>query len=317
MAKVIVEMCQNHLGKWELLKEMIWKAAEAGADYAKVQSMLASELTFRERFEDGVTEEGEIKVIKRPYQPEYDRLKPMDLTDEMYQKFVDECENAGIEPQTTIFTRNRIPFISTLGMNTVKIASYDCASYPLINELKDRYGHFYISTGATYDEEIEKTAELLKGYDFSFLHCVLIYPTPLNALNLKRMNYLRQFTPKVGFSDHSLPGKDGINAMVMALALGANVLEKHFTVLKPEEIKDGPISINPEQLKEIVGFAKQKPEEVMEYVTKNIPNWKQSLGEEKRDLTHEELLNRDYYRGRFASKVDGEVIYNWEDKRVF
>lgn len=317
MAKVIAEFCQNHLGKWDVLKEMIWKAAEAEADFAKVQSMLAEELTFRERFENGVTKDGKIEAIKRSYQPEYNRLKPMDLTDELFERFVDECKSAGIKPQTTIFTRQRIPFISRLGMKSVKIASYDCGSYPLIKELKERFEHLYISTGATFDEEIEATARILRGHNFTFLHCVTIYPTPINVLNLKRMIYLRNFTPNVGFSDHSLTARDSLNASIMALGLGADVIERHYTVLKPGETRDGPVSINPDQLKLLVEFAKQTPEEIMVYIKKNIPQWQISLGKERRALTDEELLNRDYYRGRFASRVDGEIINNWEDKKVF
>lgn len=316
MAKVIAEFCQNHKGNWNILKEMIWKAAEAEADFAKVQSMLAEELTFRGRFEEGIVKNGKQEAIRRPYQPEYERLKSMDLTDELFEKFVDECKSAGIEPQTTIFTRQRIPFISSLGMKTVKVASYDCGSHPLIKELKERFDHLYISTGATFNKEIEKTAEILKEHDFTFLHCVTIYPTPISVLNLNRMNYLRNFTPYVGFSDHSLTQRDGLNASIIALALGADVVERHFTILKPEEVKDGPVSINPEQLKELVAFSNQKPDDVMEYVKKSIPNWELSLGKEKRDLSHEELLNRDYYRGRFASKINDEIINNWEDKKV-
>lgn len=317
MAKVIAEFCQNHKGDWKILKDMIWKAAEVGADYAKVQSMLAEELTFRERFEEGKIINNMVEMIKRPYKPEYVRLKPMDLTKELFQKFVDECKSAGIEPLTTIFTRQRIPFISSLSMKAVKVASYDCGSFPLIRELKDKFKYLYISTGSTFDEEIEKTANILKNSNFTFLHCVTIYPTPLSVLNLKRMDYLRKFTQNVGFSDHSLIKRDGINASIIALALGADVVEKHFTILKPEITKDGPVSINPNQLKELVEFAKQTPDEIMEYVKKHIANWEISLGEKIRELSHEELLNRDYYRGRFANKVNGEIIFNWEEKKVF
>lgn len=317
MAKIIAEFCQNHLGKWDVLKDMIWKAAEAGADYAKVQSMLAEELTFRNRFEEGKSSTNQVEVIRRPYKAEFDRLKPLDLTDDIFLKFVDECKSAGIEPQTTVFTRQRIPFISTLGMDTVKVASYDCGSFPLIKELKEQFNYLFISTGSSFDEEIEKTAKILENHSFTFLHCVTIYPTPLDVLNLKRMDFLRKMTASVGFSDHSLTKRDGINASLIALALGADVVERHFTVLKPELTRDGPVSINPAQLKELSEFSKQKPAEIMEYVEKNLLNWEKSLGGEKRELTHEELLNRDYYRGRFTSKVNGEIIYNWEKKKVF
>jgi N,N'-diacetyllegionaminate synthase len=316
MAKVIVELCQNFNGDWEILKKMIRAAKEAGADYAKVQSMLAEELTKRDRFEEGKIENGKTKVIKRPYKSEYERLKPLGLSDEMYVKFVEECKKVGIEPLTTIFTRERVPFIAGLGMKSVKVASYDCCAIPLIKDLKKHFNNLIISTGATYDKEIERTAKELEDHKFSFLHCVTIYPTPIDALNLKRMDYLRKFTKEVGFSDHSLVSRDGINASIIALALGADIIERHFSILPESETKDGPVSINPEQLAELVKFAKMPKEQVMEYVKKNIPGWETALGEEKRELTPEELLNRDYYMGRFASKVNSEVIYNWEDKEI-
>ena len=76
---IIAECCQNHNGDLKILKDMIWAAASAGADYVKIQSMLASDLAYREVFEEGLIEEGETKAIKRPYRTEYDRLKPLDL----------------------------------------------------------------------------------------------------------------------------------------------------------------------------------------------------------------------------------------------
>lgn len=308
MAKIIAELCQNHKGDWNVLKDMIWSAAEAGADYAKTQSMLASELTSRPEIE---------KAINRPYQAEYDRIKPFDLTDEKYIQFIEECRKAGIEPLTTIFTRQRIPFVASLGMKAVKVASYDCASFPMIRELKDRFRHLYISTGATLDSEIERTVQELQGSEFSLLHCTTIYPTPMDELHLARMEYLKQFTPSVGFSDHSLVERDGLQASLLALALGAEVIERHFTILPKSETKDGPISINPQELKDLVSFARQTSAQVMEYIKYTIGDYSKMLGQKTRQLSEKELLNRSYYRGRFASKLGDEIVYNWEEKKVF
>lgn len=308
MAKIIAELCQNHKGDWNILKDMIWSAAESGADYAKVQSMLAEELTNRPEIE---------KLVNRPFQAEYDRIKPFDLTDEKYIQFVEECKKAGIKPLTTVFTRQRIPFIASLGMEAVKVASYDCASFRMIRELKDKFKHLYISTGATLDSEIEQTAQELQGSSFSLLHCTTIYPTPMNELHLARMEYLKRFTPSVGFSDHSLVERDGLQASLIAIALGANVIERHFTILGPNETKDGPVSINPKQLEELVSFAKQEPEKIMEHIRNTMGDYSMVFGNKTRELSEKELLNRSYYRGRFASKVDGKIIYNWEEKKVF
>ena len=314
---IIAEFCQNHKGDRNVLSDMVWAAAEAGASYAKIQSMLADDLTYRERFESGAWEGEQQVTIKRPYQAEYDRLKPMDMSDEDHVWFVEECRQAGIKPLTTIFSRSRIPFIASLGWEAVKVASYDCASIPMLRELKDHFKHLFISTGATYDEEIREAAELLKDTSFSFLHAVTIYPTPLNEFHLVRMEYLRQFTDSVGLSDHSLVARDGIKASLVALSLGAKVIERHFSVLPADQTKDGPVSIDHRQLKQLVDFSLLPPQIQSEFVRLEIPEYEQTLGVSTRDLSPTEVLNRDYYRGRFASRVGQEIVYNWEDKPVF
>lgn len=317
MKIIIAELCQNHKGDPNLLKEMVWSAAEAGATYAKVQSMLADDLTFRERFEEGKWEGERQMAIKRPYQPEYERLKPMDLSDEAHGLFAEECQRAGIKPLTTVFSRSRIPFLARLGWEAIKIASYDCASFPMLRELKAHFKHLFISTGATYDEEIEATTQFLTDSSFSFLHAVTIYPTPLNELHLARMNYLRSFSPSIGFSDHTLVSRDGIKAATVALSLGADVIERHFTILPVDATKDGAISIRPEQLRLLVQFSKMDQAELWDYIQHEIPEYSQMIGLEHRPLSTIEELNRDYYRGRFASRVGNEIIYNWEDTKVF
>lgn len=316
MATIIAELCQNHNGDEAILNEMVAAAAEAGADYAKIQSMLADNLTYRERFETGRWEDDRQTAIKRPYQAEYDRLKPMDLDDDTHHRYIEKCRAAGIKPLTTAFSRSRIPFLATLGLDAVKVASYDCASEPFLRELKPHFPHLYVSTGATFDSEIERAAEILVDHSFSFLHCVTIYPTPLDEMHLARLNYLRRFTPSVGLSDHSDVDRDGIKASAVALLLGADVIERHFTVLPRDETRDGPVSINPDQLAELVTLAKMDRNQLKDYVKREVGDFGMMIGSGHRDLTQAELMNRDYYRGRFASKVDGEVIYNWDERPV-
>ena len=313
MTTIIAELCQNHNGDKELLRDMIHAAAEAGADYVKVQSMLASEITYRKRFEEGVVDDDGVRQsIFRPYQDEVDRLSPMDLSDDDFRWFVNECKSVGVEPMTTVFTRQRLPFLASLGMNAVKVASYDCGAHTLIRDLRDNFDHLVVSTGASYNHEIEKTAEILKGTSYDLLHCVTIYPTPMEELHLNRMNYLRQFNSSVGFSDHSLVARDGIDASILALGQGAEVIERHFTIQDSKASRDGPVSINPKELKRLVEFGKMSPEAIMDYIHKNIPDWEVGLGQEQRDMSPEELLNRDYYRGRFASMLKSKPVYNWE-----
>ena len=312
MTKIIAELCQNHNGDVNILKDMIWRAADSGASHVKIQTIFSEDLTLRERFEEGVTLNGVVKSIKRPYLPEFERLSKLDLGFDTHALFIDECSSAGVIPLTTVFNRSRLESIVELGFKEIKIASYDCASFPLINDLKNKFNHIYVSTGATHDSEIETTANILSDQNFSFLHCVTIYPTPVDKLNLNRIDYLRQFTNSVGFSDHTRPSQHGIDPDIVALWKGADVIERHFTILDSSQTKDGPVSINPEQLKNIVDYSKYNHDELSKLV-ENISDYDKMLGSKTHSLSEEELLNRDYYRGRFASKINGKTIYNWEE----
>lgn len=311
---IIAECCQNHNGSKETLKKMIHSAAESGAQFCKIQAIRSSELTFRQRFEEGIKDaQGNTVAIRRPYRAEKDRLSRLDLDPDTEAWFVVECLRAGIAPMITVFTRDNVEEVADMGFEAVKVASYDCASYPMLEDLKQKWSRIFVSTGATTDHEIQKAAVVLRDVNYSFLHCVTIYPTPLAELNLLRLNYLRSFTPMVGFSDHTKPAETGLKASKMAMALGATCVERHFTVLPPEETKDGPVSVNPAQLRELVEFGKLSRVERMQIVKAEIPDWENSLGQSRRDLSTEELLNRDYYRGRFASMRNGNPVYNWED----
>ena len=334
---IIAECCQNHNGDLGILKDMIWAAAEAGADYVKIQSMLADELTQRERFElpTESSPPSHVKTINRPYQAEYNRLEPMDLDDDAHRWFIDECNKAGVKPLTTIFSHSRVAFLGSLDWDAVKVASYDCASYPLLRSLKSKFDHLFISTGAMHDHEIETAAWVLEGHSFTFLYCVTIYPTPLDAIQLQRLHYLRfvaypnRVDEPVGFSDHTLVARDGLQASTAALAFGVDVIERHFTILPEDETRDGPISINPDQLKELVDLARLSSSDsraFMRHCKKHVPSLcplftgYRDLNNRERvtdraigKLSREELLNRDYYHGRFASRnANDDPVQNWE-----
>ena len=315
MAQVIAELCQNFNGDKALLKDMIWAAAESGADYVKVQGVFTQELTHRPRFDRGLTEGGETRVIKRPYEAEVERLRPLELRLGDYEVVARECLDAGAIPLVTLFSRAQVPLFIDLGFKEAKIASYDCASFPLLNEAAATYDRLFVSTGATWDWEIKEAVEILEGHEFSLLHCVSIYPTPLEELHLSRIDYLRRYASSVGFSDHSLRA-DGSKAAALALLLGAEVLERHFSLLDASSTKDGPVSIDPETLRQTCNLAHGDPQQVKAFVEEQIADYSVAIGCETRCLSPEELLNRDYYRGRFASRKGAEHIYNWEDRPI-
>lgn len=319
MALLIAELCQNHNGDEKIVEEMVHAAAEAGADYAKIQSIDSSELTYRERFENGLIEGGKVKFIKRPYQSEYDRLKKLDLTEEFQINFHKLCEKYQIKPMTTLFTRSKINLVNKMNIDCLKISSFDCASHKLIDELKNvKVNKFIISTGATFDSEILKTVEIMKrnNLDFSLLHCISIYPTTPEVANLNRIKFLSKLSKQVGISDHSNPDLYKYKIIAASILLGASIVEKHFTILDKDKTKDGVVSANPIQLKEISNLCKMNLENLDSYVSENVKEFEIMKGKETRELTEIELLNRDYYQGRFASKKNNDFIFNWEDTKV-
>jgi hypothetical protein len=141
---------------------------------------------------------------------------------------------------------------------------------PLLRDARANFDRVIVSTGATYDSEIEAAAKVLEGADYSFLHCVTIYPTPLSEFHLARMNYLRSFTSSVGWSDHSLYRRDGIMGTIAAMYYGAQVIERHFTILDRDATRDGPVSIDASDAKKILDLSGEEVDINRNYMTYDI-----------------------------------------------
>ena len=313
--KIIAELCQNHKGQYSILKKMIEQAALNGATHVKIQHIYSKNLSKRTIFENGFMKNGKILSIKRPYSQEYKRLKKLELNNNQIKNFINICKSNSVIPLTTCFTRQDVYQIQKLGFKEIKVASYDCGSYQMLRELKNNFNHIYLSTGATYNAEIKEASRILKN-NFTLLHCITQYPNQVNNLNLSRMKYLKKYTNQVGYSDHTNPEIDKLLASFSSIYFGAKVLERHFTILKKSDTKDGIVSVNSSQLKKIKNFS-EKNKLAQLKILKNLNfNKKKLLGKPNPLLTIEELKNREYYRGRFVSKIkDGRGkldIYNWE-----
>ena len=316
--KFISELCQNHNGNFETIKKMAYECAKNGSQVIKLQNIFVKDLSFRTRFENGFNIGSKILVIKRPYKDEYKRLKKLEVSHKDLEKFVRYCENIKVKPAITCFNRGSVNDLYNLGFKHIKIASYDCSSYQLIRDIIKKFKSLTISTGATFDNEIQKTIKILKlkKVNYNLLHCVTIYPTPLKDLNLSRINYLKNLSKKeAGFSDHTLgQGKNKNLACKLAILNGAKVLERHITIKNPFATRDGKVSITPEDIKEILSFSKLKYSDQQQYISDKYKiNHKAYQGKIKRDLTHQELLNRDYYKGRFTTFLNKRSIENWDE----
>jgi len=321
VTQLIAEFCQNHNGDMDLLARMVEAAARSGATHGKMQTILAETVTYRPQFEEGLTVDGVVKSIKRPYAAEYERLKSLELTEKDTLRFIKVCDDNGIVPMTTCFARAHAKPLAEAGFKSIKVASYDCASFPMLRDLAALFDEVVVSTGATFDDEVEFASSILQGSNFAFLHCVTLYPTPLDQMHLARLDWLRTLAPRVGFSDHTLRERDGLIAAKAALAVGAEVVERHFTILGPTESRDGPVSITPADMAELAAFSALLIEDRRSIMNKEWPDWTSLIGEARRQLSDKELLNRDYYRGRFASpraesRGGTRMVYNWEETLV-
>ena len=139
MAKLIAEFCQNHNGDFDLLKKMIEASASAGATHGKMQTIFADTVAFRPQFEEGLTKNGVVKSIKRPYLDEYKRLKNLEISSSNTEKFVQICKENDLIPMTTCFVREHVNYLAELGFDSIKVASYDCASFPMLGEMSKKF----------------------------------------------------------------------------------------------------------------------------------------------------------------------------------
>ena len=233
--KIIADLTSNHLGNFQVLEGMIECLAECNVNVVKTQSWRADKL----------------RPDINNYNENYNYYTNHQLSDKDHIRIKELCDDAGLEMLVTCFDLERIDFLSTLGLESIKVASSDAASYRMIETLLDRFNQVIISTGATTDDELTKTMEICQGRNVVFLHCVAIYPCPLSHVNMDRMLDLRGKGFRVGYSDHTL----GIEAGKYAISLGAECLEKHFTLNRYLPGRDQKMSATMEEMKELTDWA--------------------------------------------------------------
>lgn len=256
------------MGNIELAKAMIRSAAEIRIDTVKFQSWQARKL--RNNFPD--------------YDATYARHKKTELSDEDHKRLIKICEEVGVNFLTTCFDTERAEFLASLGLERIKVASPDCANFRLLDVLMDNFKQLIISTGMSTDDEVLQMIEYLRGRDVVILHCVSLYPTPINSVNVSRIFWLREQGVRVGFSDHSL----GTEAAKLAIALGAEIVEKHFTLSRHLPGKDQMMSTTLEGFQEIVTWTRLVPE---------------IMGKPHPSLSEEELRLREVYRGKWDDNL--------------
>lgn len=246
---IIAEAGVNHNGDLRLAHELIDIACEAGVDIVKFQTFTASALVTES------AKKAEYQTASTdPEESQYSMLKKLELSPQAHKELIDHCKFKNIEFLSTAFDLESLEFLTTLNLNRFKIPSGEITNLPYLEAIGKLGKPVILSTGMARLAEIEEAILVLEnnGLEREFLtalHCNTEYPTPFSDVNLLAMQSIKNaFKVSVGYSDHT----SGIDISLAAVALGATVIEKHFTIDKNLPGPDHKASLDPAELKKLV-----------------------------------------------------------------
>lgn len=245
---IIAEAGVNHNGSLENAFKLVDIAVEAGVNYVKFQ-------TFRsEKLVSVSAKTANYQKLNCMADSQLEMLKKLELQFEDFSKLKAYCLEKGIGFLSTPFDSESLEFLVELGIDFIKVPSGEITDYPLLQEIAKTKLPVVISTGMSYLHEIKEAVELFlnKGYEremIRLLHCNTQYPTPYADVNLLAMKEMEKiFGIRTGYSDHT----QGIEVSLAAAALGACIIEKHFTIDRNMDGPDHKASLEPQELKELV-----------------------------------------------------------------
>lgn len=287
---IIAEAGVNHNGSLEIAKQLVRTAKECGADIVKFQTAKLDSL---------VSKHAEMADYQKKNigkeESQKDMLRKLLLSYDDFLELADYCREVGIMFLSTPFDIDSIHFLDSM-QNIWKVPSGEITNYPYLVEIAKTGKQVILSTGMCEMEEIEAAVSLLRengAQDITILHCTTEYPAPLEEVNLHVMQTLKEtFGCPVGYSDHT----KGIEVSLAAVALGAHVIEKHFTLDRTMEGPDHKASLEPDELKALVD---------------SIRNIEQALGTGEKRPSAIEMKNRLVARKSIVAARDihaGEIF---------
>lgn len=248
---IIAEAGVNHNGDIVKAEQLIDAAVDAGADYVKFQTFKADKIVSKEA-PKAVYQQKNMSGEEDATQ--YGMLKKLELSEADHYRLSNYASSRGIKFLSTAFDLDSITFLEKLGIDTFKIPSGEITNYPYLVRIARTNKPVILSTGMAYMKEIQDAVTVLQTHGvqkekITILHCNTEYPTPFEDVNLKAMLTIgHQFGVPYGYSDHTL----GIEVPVAAVALGAVVIEKHFTLDRNLPGPDHKASLEPAELKAMV-----------------------------------------------------------------
>lgn len=247
---IIAEAGVNHNGDLNLAKKLVDEAVDAGVDYIKFQSFKTEKLV-----SPNAKKANYQKVnINDGDDSQFEMLKKLELSNENHLELISYCQEKGIKFFSTAFDVDGVNYLNHLSLPLFKIPSGEITNFPYLKAVALCKKPTIISTGMSTENEIEQAISVLIKYgltknQISLLHCNTEYPTPMKDVNLMAMLTIKdKFGVNVGYSDHTL----GIEVPIAAVALGATIVEKHFTLNRNLPGPDHLASLEPNELKSMV-----------------------------------------------------------------
>lgn len=271
---IIAEAGVNHNGSMEMAKAMVDVAADAGVDYIKFQTF-KSELLVTSQAQQADYQK---RQAKEEDNSQLSMLRKLELSEENHYELIDYCNERGVKFLSTAFDFKSLEFLSSLNLDFWKIPSGEITNYPYLKKIAQTHLPVVMSTGMCTNEDIERALNVIVNNgvsikDIILLHCNTQYPTPFSDVNLRAMAEMSErFGVKVGYSDHT----EGIDVPIAAVALGACVIEKHFTLDRTLPGPDHRASLEPHELKRMV---------------EAIRNVETALGRANKQVTSSESVN--------------------------
>ncbi|WP_373519497.1 N-acetylneuraminate synthase [Pricia sp.] len=291
---IIAEAGVNHNGDMALAKKLIDVAAEAGVDYVKFQTFNSKKLVSK----SAQKADYQIKNTKDATDTQLVMLQRLELSKDQHFELIAYCKSKGINFLSTGFDLDSLDFLYELGIRLFKVPSGEITNLPYLKKIGSLGENIIISTGMADLKEVEDALNIIlhEGVDkknVTILHCNTEYPTPMEDVNLRAMGTIgEKLGVNIGYSDHTL----GIEVPIAAVALGATVIEKHFTLDRTLPGPDHRASLEPNELIDMV---------------KAIRNIELSLGHGKKEPSPSEMKNKAIARKSIVANnniIKGEVF---------
>ncbi len=288
---VIAEAGVNHDGDLRKAYGLVDDAKSAGADAMKLQMFRPEEIaspTSRKAEYQKKNEGSEGST-----ETQQDMLKRLALQPEDFEDLKRRTEAAGIDFITTPFDAESARFLAGIGVKAIKIPSGEVTNLPFLQQVADLGVFTVISTGMCDLDDIRDAVSLFEARKtpYALLHCVSSYPAPDDQINLRAMDTMRkEFNVMVGYSDHTI----GIEASLAAVALGANIIEKHYTYDKKASGPDHAASLEPDELKRMIQGIRMVEEELAKDGVRSLPD--------------EEKIDRVFSRPELRAMVDMAIV---------